>query len=59
MIEKETYNADEFAAILRIKLWKVLDMIKKGEVKHIHVNETHHNVRIPAEEVNRIMKSRS
>lgn len=53
---KATYNVEEIAAALRITSRKVLEMLRADEIEHIHMNRTHHNVRIPRREYERLVK---
>ncbi len=55
MTDKDTYTAQEVADVLGVKLWKVREMIRRGLLKHIHINpRSHHNARITREEMMRI-----
>ena len=59
MTEKDSYNAYELAEALGIKVWKVFEMLKRGEVRHTHLNQSHHNVRIPKDEFMRLVEAKS
>jgi len=52
--DKNTYIAWELAEELGIKRWKVLDMLRRDEIRHTHVNRTHAEARIPREELVRL-----
>ena len=56
MVDKPTYNAWELAKELGIKRWKILDMLRRDQIRHTHVNRTHAAVRIPKEEYMRMVK---
>jgi len=55
MKEKESYRADEIAEALDVPVRKINSLIRKDQIKHIHINKTHHNCRIPKDEVKRLM----
>ena len=54
--DKNTYIAWELAEELGIKRWKVLDMLRRGQIRHTHINRTHAGARIPREELVRLLK---
>jgi excisionase family DNA binding protein len=55
MIDKNTYNVEELAEALNINPRKVFEMIRNNEIEHIHLNQTHANVRIPKTELMRLL----
>lgn len=60
MAEKDTYNVQELEKATGWEHWKIMEMIRKDQIKHIHAgNSTHHNVRIPKDEFDRLVKGSS
>jgi len=55
MTDKPTYRPDELAVALEIKVRKVLDMLRRGEIDHVHICHNHTNVRIPRKEYLRLV----
>jgi hypothetical protein len=39
-----------------VKPWKVLEMLRQDQIRHIHTNRTHAGARIPREEFMRMVK---
>jgi len=56
MADKNTYNVWELAEALGVKPWKVLEIVRRNQIRHIHTNRTHAGARIPKEEFMRMVK---
>jgi len=54
MVVKRSYNVSEFAVEVKLPVWKVLEMLRRDMIKHLHLNTTHAGCRIPREELLRL-----